>query len=111
MFSNEMVVFVFLFKQSSTTHTYEHGEWLYVFKSLKKGKVFTYYSTLYSMHTFKGAFKKLPWLSSDLNTQEPSQAPGGYIHRCFQTIFPGTHKAETIRSQVLILRLREPSPL
>ena len=31
------------------------------------------------------------WLSSDLNTVEPSQAPGGYLHQCYQTIFPGAH--------------------
>ena len=49
-------------------------------------------------------------LSSDLNTLKPSQAPGGYIHRCYQTIFPGAHKVETVLSQVLILRLSEPRP-
>ena len=39
-----------------------------------------------------------------------SQAPGGYIHQCYQTIFPGAHQVETVLSQVLILRLSDLRP-
>ena len=38
-----------------------------------------------------------------MNTLEPSQAPGGYIHRCYQTNFLCTHKVETVPSQVHVL--------
>ena len=63
------------------------------------------------MHTFQRRFTITPLaISSDLNTLEPSQAPGGIVHWCYQTIFPGAHKAETVQSQVLILWLSEPWP-
>ena len=62
-----------------------------------------------SMPTFQRRFTITP-LAIIRYTLEPSQAPGGYIHRCYQTIFPGAHKVETVLSQVLILRLSEPRP-
>ena len=55
------------------------------------------------MCTFKGALQQLPWLLSHLNTLEPSHAPGGYIHRCYQTIFSGAQG--TVLSQIRILQL------
>ena len=47
------------------------------------------------MHTFQRRFTITPLAIIRHNTLEPSQAPGGYIHRCYQTIFPGAHKVET----------------
>ena len=63
------------------------------------------------MHTFQRRFTITPLaIIRPEHTLEPSQAPGGHIHRCYQTIFPGAHKVETVLSQVLILRLSEPRP-
>ena len=60
------------------------------------------------MCTFQRRFTITPLAIIRPETLESSQAPGGYIHRCYQTIFPGAHKVETVLSQVLILRLSEP---
>ena len=61
-----------------------------------------------SIHTFQRRFTITPL--AIIIPEQPSQAPGGYIHWCYQTIFPGAHNVETVLSQVLILRLSEPRP-
>ena len=59
------------------------------------------------MHNFQRRFRITSLAIIRPEHSRTISGPWGYIHRCYQTIFPGAHKVETVLSQVLNLQLSE----
>ena len=78
-------------------------------KKLKYLLIIALFRSLPTRMLIKGASQKLPWLSSDLNTLEPSQAPGAIYTGATKQFFQ-VHQGRNCPKRGTHLRLSEPRP-